>query len=156
MASERMALVYEKLFHAVCDQNMNKVVNAIYEIFGMPVLFVDEYFHVVSMQPAGATGDREWDEIHRTMAMNQAEVFEILDEFLSGQQAFYQPFYAATGTCAHSPKVFAEVVREGRIHVLELSEALAARLSEADDAAQAALYRIRSRLEDAGVGQLTD
>ena len=116
MSSERMALVYEKLFLAVCDQNMNKVVTAICEIFQMPVLFVDEYFHVVSMQPTGPIGDPEWDEIHRTMAMNQAQIFRTLDEFLSGQQAFYQPFYAATGSCADSPKVFAEGVQDDTVH----------------------------------------
>ena len=116
MLSPRMAMVYEKLFHAVCDQNMNKVVTAIYDIFHMPVVFVDEYFHVVSMQPSAPIGDPEWDEIHRSMAMNQAQIFQTLDEFLSGQQAFYQPFFASTGSCANAPKVFAEVVQDETVH----------------------------------------
>ena len=65
MASARMAAVYEKLFQAVCNQNMNRFIEATQSIFGRPVLFVDEYFHVVSMHPSRELGDPEWDEIFR-------------------------------------------------------------------------------------------
>ena len=34
MPSPRMAVVYEKLYQAVCNQNMNRVLTATYEIFG--------------------------------------------------------------------------------------------------------------------------
>lgn len=50
----------------------------------------------------------------------------------------------------------AEALLQGRIHALELSDALASRLADAGDDVQTALYRIRSRLEDAGVERLTD
>ena len=112
----RMSIAYEKLFHAVCNQNMNRVVTATYEVLGRPVLFVDEYFHVVSMQPAGPIGNPEWDEIYANMAMNQKQIFQTLDEFLSGRKAFYQPFFANTGSCAEAPRVFAEVVQDDRVH----------------------------------------
>ena len=116
MPSPRMAVVYEKLYQAVCNQNMNRVLTATYEIFGKPVLFVDEYFHVVSMQPSSPIGSPEWDEIYRTKAMNRDQVFRTLDEFLSGREAFYQPFYADTGSCAAVPKIFAEVVQDNTVH----------------------------------------
>jgi hypothetical protein len=111
-----MAMVYEKLYKAVCNQNMNNVVAATYEIFHKPMLFVDEYFHVVSMQPAGPIGEPEWDEIFKNKAMNQEQIYRILDEFLSGKEAFYKPFYACTGSCADSPRVFAEVVQDSTVH----------------------------------------
>lgn len=104
MASPRMAEVYEKLYKAVCNQNMNNVVAATHEIFGRPVLFVDEYFHVVSMYPSQAIGIPEWDEIYKNKAMNREQIFRTLDEFLSGKKAFYKPFYACTGSCAQSPR----------------------------------------------------
>ena len=116
MSSQRMAVVYKKLYHAVCNQNMNKVISATHEIFGKPVLFVDEYFHVVSMHPSGPTGDGEWDEIYRNKAMNREQVYQVLDEFLTGREAFYKPFFADTGSCAQSPKLFAEVVQDDNVH----------------------------------------
>ncbi len=116
MASPRMAEVYEKLYKAVCNQNMNNVVAATHEIFHRPVLFVDEYFHVVSMYPAQAIGEPEWDEIYKNKAMNREQIFRTLDEFLSGKQSFYKPFYACTGSCAKSPRLFAEVVQDGTVH----------------------------------------
>lgn len=116
MASPRMAEVYEKLYKAVCNQNMNNVVAATHEIFGRPVLFVDEYFHVVSMYPSQAIGIPEWDEIYKNKAMNREQIFRTLDEFLSGKKAFYKPFYACTGSCAQSPRLFAEVVQDSTVH----------------------------------------
>ena len=116
MASARMAMVYEKLYHAVCNQNMYRVITVTHEIFQKPVLFVDEYFHVVSMQPSAPIGDPEWDEIYRNKAMNRDQVYRTLDEFLSGKEAFYRPFYANTGSCADAPRIFAEVVQDNTVH----------------------------------------
>ncbi len=112
----RMSEVYEKLYKAVCNQSTNNVVKVAYEIFGCPVLFVDEYFHVVSMYPTEIIGDGEWDQIHENKAMNREQIFRTLDEFLSGKKAFYQPFFANTGSCAQSPKLFAEVVQDNNVH----------------------------------------
>ena len=112
----RMAEVYEKLYKAVCNQSTNNVVTAAYEILGKPVLFVDEYFHVVSMHPAEPIGTPEWDEIFENKAMNREQIFRTLDEFLSGKKAFYKPFFANTGSCADCPRLFAEVVQDNNVH----------------------------------------
>ena len=50
MASARMTEVYEKLYKAVCNQSTNNVITVANEIFHKPIMFVDEYFHVVSMR----------------------------------------------------------------------------------------------------------
>ena len=115
MAS-RMSLVYEKLYHAVCNQSMNTVIQVAHEILDHPVVFVDEYFHVVSMHPSCTIDHPEWDALYQTKAFDQKQIFATLDEFLSGKKAFYQPFYACTGSCADSPKLFAEVVRDNHVH----------------------------------------
>lgn len=116
MATERMSMVYEKLYKAVCNQNVNTVVQVAYEVFGRPTLFVDEYFHVVSMYPAGHIGNEEWDVIYDNKAMNREQIFQTLDEFLSGKKAFYEPFFACTGSCENSPRLFAEVVQDNNVH----------------------------------------
>ena len=99
MVSSRMTEVYEKLYKAVCNQSTNNVVTVAHDIFGKPVLFVDEYFHVVSMHPSGPIGNSKWDSIYKNKALNREQILRTLDEFLSGKKAFYDPFYAATGSC---------------------------------------------------------
>lgn len=116
MAGSRMAMVYEKLYKAVCDQSMNNVVKVANEIFQRPVVFVDEYFHVVSMHPARPIGDPGWDFMYENKAMNREQIFRTLDEFLSGKKAFYKPFFANTGSCEKSPRLFAEVVQDNNVH----------------------------------------
>lgn len=116
MLDDRMAFVYEKLYKAVCNQSTNNVLSAAYEVLGKPILFVDEYFHVVSMYPAEPIGNREWDSIFENKAMNREQILETLDEFLSGKKAFYKPFFANTGSCAKAPRLFAEVVQDNNVH----------------------------------------
>ena len=116
MSSERMAMVYEKLYKAVCNQSMNNVVKVAHEIYGKPVLFVDEYFHVVSMHPNKKIGIPVWDAIFENKAMDRDQIFRTLDEFLSGKKAFYKPFYASTGSCEAQPWLLAEVVQDGNVH----------------------------------------
>ncbi len=119
MMSAKLSHAYELLYKAVCAQE-NRVITAVWELLGHPTLFVDQYFHVVSMYPGGPTGDSEWDEISRNKFINQDKIYRTLDEFLSGKEAFYQPFFADTGSCAQSPKLFAEVVQDGKVqgHVI--------------------------------------
>ena len=116
MDSSRMTEVYEKLYKAVCNQSTNNVVTVAHDILGKPVLFVDEYFHVVSMHPSGPIGNPQWDSIYKNKALNREQILRTLDEFLSGKKAFYEPFYAATGSCEKSPLLFAEVVQDNTVH----------------------------------------
>ena len=114
--SSRMAGVYEKLYKAVCNQSTNTVLKVANEFLGRPVLFVDEYFHVVSMHPSHPLGRPDWDRIYNTKAVSLDAMLEILDENLSGKKAFYDPFYSDTGSCAGSPRLFAEVVQDDNVH----------------------------------------
>lgn len=116
MSSERMAMVYEKLYKAVCNQSMNNVIKVAHEIYGKPVLFVDEYFHVVSMHPNNRINDPVWDAIYENKAMDREQISRTMDEFLSGKKAFYKPFYASTGSCAEQPWLMAEVVQDNNVH----------------------------------------
>ncbi len=116
MATTRMALVYEKLYKAVCNQSTNNVVVAAHEVLGHPVMFVDEYFDVVSMYRAARFGNPEWYATYESKALNRERTLSTLDEYLSGKKAFYQPFYACTGSCAKTPRIFAELVRDNTVH----------------------------------------
>ncbi len=120
MTSPRMAAAYEKLYKALCNQSTNNVITAAYEILQNPILFVDEYFHVVSMHPSRLIGIPEWDDIYRNKAMDREHIFRTLDEFLSGKKAFYEPFFANTGSCAEYPRIFAELVQDDTVrgHVI--------------------------------------
>lgn len=103
MASARMTEVYEKLYKAVCNQSTNNVVTAAHELLGKPVLFVDEYFHVVSMHPSSPIGLPQWDSIYQNKALNREQILKTLDEFLSGKRRFTSRFTPPTGSCEESP-----------------------------------------------------
>ena len=78
MASARMTEVYEKLYKAVCNQSTNNVITVANEIFHKPIMFVDEYFHVVSMHPAGPIGRPQWDAIYENKALNREQILRTL------------------------------------------------------------------------------
>ena len=79
MDSSRMTEVYEKLYKAVCNQSTNNVVTVAHDILGKPVLFVDEYFHVVSMHPSGPIGNPQWDSIYKNKALNREQILRTLE-----------------------------------------------------------------------------
>mgnify|MGYP000010678608 CR=1 FL=1 len=91
MASARMTEVYEKLYKAVCNQSTNNVITVANEIFHKPIMFVDEYFHVVSMHPAGPIGRPQWDAIYENKALNREQILRTLDEFSPVRKRFTSP-----------------------------------------------------------------
>jgi hypothetical protein len=108
--SPRLAEAYRSLFEAISDPGTDSILRAGYQLFGCPLLFVDEYFRVVSMVPSGRIGDPEWDNVFQQKHMDRDLVWSILDEFLSGKKPFYETFYANTGSCARRPRIMGEVV----------------------------------------------
>ncbi len=65
----RRDLANRLLFHAVCSPYMERVIEAAHEIFDRPVLFLDEYFHLVNLAPEAETGIPLWDSIFRDKAL---------------------------------------------------------------------------------------
>ena len=68
------------LFHAVCSPYMENVIAAAYEIFDRPVLFLDEYFHLVNMSPEAPVGIPLWDSIFLEKALQSEEKEALLQE----------------------------------------------------------------------------
>lgn len=58
------------LFHAVCSPYMEDVISAGQEIFDRPVMFMDEYFHLVNLSPETPQGIPMWDEICGNKALS--------------------------------------------------------------------------------------
>lgn len=116
----RLLEAYRAIFDAVREPGTEHIMQAAHRIFGCPVLYTDEYFHVVSMIPATPIGDEAWDYMAEKKDMRHERIWAIMDEFLSGKQDFYDIFYADTGLCADCPRIFGEVVLEERVqgHVM--------------------------------------
>lgn len=74
------------LFHAVCSPYMEQVIEAAHEIFGRPVLFMDEYFHLVNMAPEIPQGIPMWDSIYREKALGRADKEALLAEIQATEQ----------------------------------------------------------------------
>ena len=68
------------LFHAVCSPYMENVIESAHEIFDRPVLFLDEYFHLVNMSPEEPMGMPLWDSIFREKALHAEEKDALLRE----------------------------------------------------------------------------
>lgn len=119
---KRITDAYKAFFHAVQEEGIHGILNEANRIFESPVFFADEYFSILSMSPARATGDREWDYLVEKKHLDREFVFRTLDEYLSGEQPFYAPFYANTGTFAARPRIIGEVVKDNTVlgHVVAI------------------------------------
>ena len=76
----RRDLANRLLFHAVCSPYMENVIESAHEIFDRPVLFLDEYFHLVNMSPEEPMGMPLWDSIFREKALHAEEKDALLRE----------------------------------------------------------------------------
>lgn len=110
--NERVSAAYKAFFQAVQEEGIQGILSEAHRIFESPVFFVDEYFSIVAMCPAHPIGDPEWDKLVHRKHLNREFVWHALDEFLSGQQPFYAPFYADTGSFARRPRIIGEVVKD--------------------------------------------
>lgn len=105
-----------RLFLDVVDQNgVQPLIRAASEFFGAPVLLTDELFHIRSVWPREGTGVPELDESIRNNAIKAEHEWKILDENLTGGQAFYEPFYSSTGLCAQLPRMYGELVWQDEV-----------------------------------------
>lgn len=109
---QRISAAYQSFFQAVQKEGIQGILAEASRIFGSPVFFVDEYFTIVSMYPPHAINDAEWDALLQKKHLNRERVWHLLDEYLSGQQPFYAPFYANTGSFARKPRIIGEVVKD--------------------------------------------
>lgn len=120
--AERVADAYKAFFQAVQEEGIQGILSQANKIFESPVFFADEYFSIVAMCPNRPIGDREWDYLVGKKQLDREFVWRTLDEFLSGQQPFYAPFYASTGTFARRPRIIGEVVKDDTVlgHVVAI------------------------------------
>ena len=80
MGSEKMDKANRLLFHAVCSPYMERVIEAAHEIFDRPVLFLDEYFHLVNMSPDTPQGIPLWDMLYEKKALSSDQKTALLGE----------------------------------------------------------------------------
>lgn len=119
-SEQRLLEAYRAVFESIREQGTDSIIRVANRIFNCPVLFADEYFHVVAMSPSTTIGDEAWDYMVEKKDMRQERIWAIMDEFLSGKEEFYPVFYADSGLCASCPRIFGEVVLDGRVqgHVM--------------------------------------
>ncbi len=77
------------LFHAVCSPYMEKVIEAAHEVFGRPVLFLDEYFHLVNMAPEIPLNIPLWDSIFRDKALLREQKEKLVQKIQENEQEIF-------------------------------------------------------------------
>ena len=87
MISPKRDLANRLLSHAVCSPYMEDVISAGQQVFGRPVMFLDEYFHLVNLAPEELQGIAMWDEIYHNKALLQAGREVLLQALEESKQA---------------------------------------------------------------------
>ncbi len=85
----RRDLANRLLFHAVCSPYMEQVIEAAHEIFGRPVMFLDEYFHLVNLAPEAETGISLWDSIFRDKALLREQKEALVQKIQETEQEIF-------------------------------------------------------------------
>lgn len=85
----RRDLANRLLFHAVCSPYMEQVIAAAHEIFARPVLFLDEYFHLVNLAPEAETGIPLWDSIFRDKALLREQKEAVVREIQETEKEIF-------------------------------------------------------------------
>lgn len=117
---DRIAQASKRFLDVVDQEGELPLIRAAAEFFRAPVLLVDQLFHIRSVWPKEYTGIQELDENIRDGALDPERQWKILNENLSGKEAFYAPFYTNSGLCTGCPRLYGELVwqEEVRGHVI--------------------------------------
>ena len=113
--SRRVAEACRCFLDVIDQEGVQPLIQAASEFFGAPVLFTDELFHIRSVWPREQTGVAELDQSIREGAIQAKREWAILDENLSGEKAFYEPFYANTGVCERVPRLYGELAWQDEV-----------------------------------------
>lgn len=117
---DRVAQASKRFLDVIDQEGELPLIRAAADFFRAPVLLTDQLFHIRSVWPRENTGIWELDENIREGTLRPESQWKILDENLSGKEAFYAPFYTDSGLCTDCPRLYGELVwqEEVRGHVV--------------------------------------
>ena len=107
---------YRIFFEAAGTDSVDRVVEAAWEYFGLPVLLMDENYRLICQYPRQPLGQPIWDTVfeHGTVPLEVIRAYQ--QAYLNQDELFYKPFYTAEGIAADCPRIFGEVYTEERIY----------------------------------------
>lgn len=107
---------YRIFFEALQHYSLRELVRTASDFFGVPVLLTNEHYHLITMYPKEKIGVSLYDTLLARRILPKELIVSYQQEYLTGTEHFYDPFYADTGQVEECPRIFGEVHSGSRIY----------------------------------------
>lgn len=112
---ERVLRANELFVKAARADGLRGLIEGAGQVFGCPVLLVDECFRLIASTAPGYGGDPRWEQLQRRQRLDEERMWQLLRENAPEDTPFYPPFYAERGLCREQPMLLGELVRDGAV-----------------------------------------
>ena len=107
---------YRIFFEVLKEDNIDAMVKAAWEFFGLPILLTDENYKSICQYPPRKLGQPIWDALLENTAL-PLDVIQIYnDAYLKDSEPYYKPFYSNEGPSEDCPRIFGEIHSQSRIY----------------------------------------
>ena len=108
---------YQMFFEALKADDIDALVEAAWNFFGLPVLLTDENYKLICQYPKRRIGQQIWDTLFTEQVLPLATIQEYQQTYLNNIDGqYYKPFYSQQGPAADCPRIFGEVHSDARIY----------------------------------------
>ena len=107
---------YRVFFQALKSDDVEAVVAAAHDFFGLPVLLTDENYRLICQFPKKNLNQEIWDTLLETGTLPQETIEAYQQMYLNMDGPFYEPFYSKDGLAADCPRIFGEVHSKEKIY----------------------------------------
>ena len=107
---------YRLFFQALRRDDIDAVVAAAHDYFGLPVLLTDENYRLLCQFPKKKLGQEIWDTLYENKVLPQETIQAYQEMYLNTDGRFYEPFYSGEGLAADCPRIFGEVHSQEKIY----------------------------------------
>lgn len=108
--------VYRVFFEALKSDDIDTLIAAASEYFGLPVLLTDEHYKLICQHPRRRIGQEIWDTLYDSRVLPVEIIQDYQQAYLNMDENYYRPFYSGEGPAADCPRIFAEVYANERIY----------------------------------------
>lgn len=112
----RAADAYRVFFEALKEDSIDRLVQAAWRFWGLPVLLTDENYKLICQFPDQPIGQDIWDTLYEHKVLPVEVIQDYQNRYLGANARYYKPFYSDEGLAADCPRIFGEIYSERRIY----------------------------------------
>lgn len=114
--SQRLLHAGWELMQASRKGGISEIINTASEIFQCPVLFADDCFRLIASCPDHPGENEILNKILNDRSLDINLMWKILNENVSNDQNFYEPFYTNSGLSENHPLIMGELISEQTVY----------------------------------------